>query len=201
MILNRIRLLRQKNNLKQEELCKIINVSQASLSGYENGKFEPDSDTLLRLAAYFNVSVDYVLGYDRANQNVAISSRIPVLQRCMTEQEMSQVSFLKHVEISEEMAMLGEHFALEMQDSSMEPRIQRGDIIIFRKQAEVKNGAICAVVIENNRTIVTRLLKLEKGLILIPLNINYAAQTFTAEEIKRLPVAIAGQAVELRGKC
>lgn len=201
MILNRIRLLRQKNNLKQEELCKIINVSQASLSGYENGKFEPDSDTLLRLAAYFNVSVDYVLGYDRANQNVAIANRIPVLQRCMTEQEISQVSFLKHVEISEEMALLGEHFALEMQDSSMEPRIRKGDIIIFRKKAEVKNGAIGAVVIENSRTVVTRLLKLEKGLILIPLNINYAAQTFTAEEIKRLPVEIAGQAVELRGKC
>ncbi len=48
--MNRIRFLRLKSGMKQAELAEKIMVSQSSLSGYENGKFEPDSKTLLKIA-------------------------------------------------------------------------------------------------------------------------------------------------------
>lgn len=198
--MNRIKLLRLKNNLKQDDLCKIINVSQASLSGYENGKFEPDNDTLLRLAAHFKVSVDYLLGYDESSRILPPSNRIPVLKHWAENQDFD-ATMMKYEEISYEMTRKGEHFALEMQDDSMEPRIQKGDILIFKKQNAVESGAIGAVVIGRSKTVVKKVIHFKNGLVLIPLNMNYSVQTFTAEEMKRLPVTIAGQAVELRGKC
>lgn len=61
-IMNRIKVLRLERNIKQVDLAKAVSVSQAALSGYETGKYEPDFDTLKRIAAYFDVSIDYLLG-------------------------------------------------------------------------------------------------------------------------------------------
>lgn len=60
--MNRIRELRTASGLKQIELAKSLSMSQAALSGYETGKYEPDFDTLQKIADYFSVSVDYVIG-------------------------------------------------------------------------------------------------------------------------------------------
>lgn len=61
-IMNRIKVLRLERNIKQVDLAKAVSVSQAALSGYETGKYEPDFDTLKRIAEYFDVSIDYLLG-------------------------------------------------------------------------------------------------------------------------------------------
>ena len=55
-------MLRLERNIKQVDLAKAVSVSQAALSGYETGKYEPDFDTLKRIAEYFDVSIDYLLG-------------------------------------------------------------------------------------------------------------------------------------------
>ncbi|WP_083465531.1 helix-turn-helix domain-containing protein [Thalassobacillus sp. C254] len=58
----RLRSLRKEKNITQEGLGKIINVTKVSISGYENGNRTPDTDTLQKLADYFDVSVDFLLG-------------------------------------------------------------------------------------------------------------------------------------------
>ena len=60
--MNRIKQMRVSKRMKQEELAKILNVSQASLSGYETGKYEASLETYKFLADYFGVSLDYLLG-------------------------------------------------------------------------------------------------------------------------------------------
>lgn len=59
---SRIRELRKSKHLTQEQLGKILNVSKASISGYENETREPDNKSLIKLAEYFNVTLDYLLG-------------------------------------------------------------------------------------------------------------------------------------------
>ena len=59
---NRIKALRQEMGIKQVELARAVSVSQAALSGYETGRYEPDFATLKKIAEYFHVSVDYLLG-------------------------------------------------------------------------------------------------------------------------------------------
>ena len=62
--MNRIKELRKARDIKQVDLAKAISVSQAALSGYETGKYEPDFDTLQKIAEYFSVTTDYLLGLD-----------------------------------------------------------------------------------------------------------------------------------------
>lgn len=58
----RLKELRESNNLTQTQLAKELIVDQRSLSFYEIGKYEPNLDTLKRMAIFFNVSTDYILG-------------------------------------------------------------------------------------------------------------------------------------------
>ena len=62
--MNRIKQLRIERGITQTELAKIISVSQAALSGYETGKYEADLATYRKIAEYFGVSVDFLLGGD-----------------------------------------------------------------------------------------------------------------------------------------
>lgn len=54
--------LRDRNKLTQEELAKRVGISRAALSHYEKNRREPDYETLERIADYFEVNVDYLLG-------------------------------------------------------------------------------------------------------------------------------------------
>jgi len=58
----RLRDLREKNNLQQKELAKELNVLEATVSMWETGKRIPYSDMLIKIANYFKVSIDYLLG-------------------------------------------------------------------------------------------------------------------------------------------
>ena len=60
--MNRIKELRKERGLKQVDLCKTLGVSQAALSGYETGNYQPDNDILIKIADYFDTTVDYLLG-------------------------------------------------------------------------------------------------------------------------------------------
>lgn len=58
----RIRDLREDNDLKQRQLAEILNCSQQVYSNYELGQRDIPTDVLIRLSNFYNVSVDYVLG-------------------------------------------------------------------------------------------------------------------------------------------
>lgn len=58
----RIRELREDNDLKQRELAEILNCSQRVYSNYERGDLDIPTEILIKLADYYDVSVDYILG-------------------------------------------------------------------------------------------------------------------------------------------
>ena len=58
----RIKQLRQEKGLKQEELAKEFGIAQQTISNYEKGIREPDITTLKKLADFFDVSLDFLLG-------------------------------------------------------------------------------------------------------------------------------------------
>ncbi|MCI8518796.1 MAG: helix-turn-helix transcriptional regulator [Clostridia bacterium] len=58
----RLRELREDNNLTQTNLANELMIDQRSLSFYEIGKYEPNLDTLKRMAIFFKVPTDYILG-------------------------------------------------------------------------------------------------------------------------------------------
>lgn len=58
----RIRALRLEKNVDQNTFAKEINVSNASVSYWENAKQIPSAEVIYKMAVYFGVSVDYILG-------------------------------------------------------------------------------------------------------------------------------------------
>lgn len=58
----RIRDLREDNDLSQEQLARLLNCTQACYSNYEKGKREVPPLVLEILADYYKVSVDYIMG-------------------------------------------------------------------------------------------------------------------------------------------
>nr|WP_271028233.1 helix-turn-helix transcriptional regulator [Enterococcus faecium] len=65
MIYKNIRSIREDNDITQQQMVEVLNISQNTYSQYETGKIEWTASTLIKIANYFNVSVDYLL--DRTN--------------------------------------------------------------------------------------------------------------------------------------
>lgn len=58
----RIRELREDHDIKQREIAAYLNCGQVCYSYYETGKRDIPSEVLIRLARYYDTSVDYLLG-------------------------------------------------------------------------------------------------------------------------------------------
>ncbi len=65
MVFSNLRNIREDNDLKQKDLASVLNVSQNTYSQYETGVIALTAEVLLKLADYYDVSVDYLL--DRTN--------------------------------------------------------------------------------------------------------------------------------------
>ena len=57
-----IRNLREDRDLKQEDIAKLLSCTQACYSHYESGKRDIPTEVLIKLAEFYGVSVDYLLG-------------------------------------------------------------------------------------------------------------------------------------------
>lgn len=72
----RLKLLREERELTQSDLAKKLNISRQSVSNYEKGtRFPNDSQLIIKIAQFFHVSIDYLMGASNirlsfANKNV-----------------------------------------------------------------------------------------------------------------------------------
>lgn len=67
MFQTRIKLLRCKNNLSQQDMADVLGISVRSYQRYETHKqfCAPSVETLIKIADYFDVSLDYLVGRDK----------------------------------------------------------------------------------------------------------------------------------------
>ncbi len=65
--MNRLKELREDRDLLQKEVAEITGIEQRTLSNYETGKTNPDSETIIKLAEFYGVSCDYLLGVNKIN--------------------------------------------------------------------------------------------------------------------------------------
>lgn len=61
MIHKNIRGLREDNDIKQKNLAEILNIAQNTYSQYETGKISFTDSMLMKLADFYNTSIDYLL--------------------------------------------------------------------------------------------------------------------------------------------
>lgn len=75
MIGERIKELRKSKKMSQSELGKFIGVSQTTVTAWENGRAEPSSSYVAKLATFFNVSTDYLLGRDTKEDDLKTADK------------------------------------------------------------------------------------------------------------------------------
>ncbi|HDU1203620.1 helix-turn-helix domain-containing protein [Listeria monocytogenes] len=85
--------LRNKKGISQYKLAEELGFSRGQIANYEQGSREPDYDTLLKIANYFNVSTDYLLGKDDNSDLLAAH-----IDDDVTEEEMIEIKkFIKYL--------------------------------------------------------------------------------------------------------
>ncbi len=193
---------RKQKGVNQETLAAFLGVTQATLSGWENEKYEMDNKSLLKCADYFGVSIDELMG---RTSSVAESSKkglkIPVLGSVAAGIPIEAIEdIVDYEEISEGLASRGQFFGLKIKGSSMEPRIKDGDVVIVRQQPEVESGDVAIVIVNGDSATCKKVVINDNGITLIPFNPTYEPVFYTAEQVTSLPVRIIGKVVELRGK-
>ena len=98
---SRIKSLREEKGIKQDELAKILSISPSAVGMYERDEREPNDDITLKLAHYFNVTTDYLLG----KSDILNPENITINKSIYNETTM------KHLEIYNKLNKLGKQTA------------------------------------------------------------------------------------------
>ncbi|MBO1583001.1 helix-turn-helix transcriptional regulator [Bacillus sp. XF8] len=61
---NILKKLRKSRGLTQEQLSHKLNLSRSQIKNWETDRYQPDIDTLVSIASFFNVSVDVLIGFE-----------------------------------------------------------------------------------------------------------------------------------------
>ena len=67
--MHRIKELREDRDLRQADVAAATGIDQRTISNYETGKTNPDSYAIIKLAEFFGVTCDYLLGVNDVNIN------------------------------------------------------------------------------------------------------------------------------------
>lgn len=204
-----IKRLRLEAGLSQEELARRVGYTdRSSIAKVEAGRVDLTESKILALSEVLGVSPAELMGISGKEEpspgapSVPGSKWIPVLGRIQAGIPTDAVQdILDYEEISPNMAIQGEHFALQVRGDSMTPLMDEGDVIIVRQQDDADTGDIAVVVVNGNEATVKKIKKRPEGLMLIPINTtNHEPMFYSNAEIASLPVKIIGKAVELRKK-
>ncbi|MBA4544480.1 helix-turn-helix transcriptional regulator [Thermoactinomyces daqus] len=100
MLGNRLKKLRGKRT--QSDVAKALGITRSRYSHYENGRNEPDTEMLQKLADYYNVTVDYLLGNEETkNKNEPID-----LMKILQDRDNDELPHIDGVPIDEETAKI-----------------------------------------------------------------------------------------------
>lgn len=199
----RLRQLRTARDLSQMDFAKLIGMSKSSINMYERGEREPGLETLEKIADYFNIDMDYLLGktdvvnkglWTHAPDNIIPFPSMDKLPLIGTIACGAPILAQEHIEDYVDMpAHIHADFALSCKgDSMINARIFNGDIVYIRQQETVDNGEIAAVLIDNEATL-KRVRIFEDHISLEPENPQYRPLVLWGEDMNT--VRILGKAV------
>lgn len=195
--MNRLKMLREEKELNQVELGKIIGVSGQALGMYENEKRDMSTDTVIKLANYFGVTTDYLLGKSDIRtktdeiDNTVVS--IPLLGTVKAGYNyLAEENIIDYVTVTNSNINNKDFFALKVKGNSMIPEIHEGDIAIVKKQNDFENGDYVVALINGDEATIKKGYKTDNGLLLQPVNQSVAPLIFDKETINSMPVTIIG---------
>lgn len=215
--MNNIKTIRKGAKLNQCNFANLLNVSQQTISNWENGVTEIDLESLKKISNHFKVSIDYIL--DKTDLPIELNSlkwndnvrpinlkneidfgKIPILGSIAAgnPKEAIEENNIDNWILADMNALgTGLHFGLEISGTSMEPRIYEGDIAIIEACDWVQSGQVAAVRVNGEETTLKKVKFEQDGMWLIGFNPSFNPIFYTARECAELPVTIIGKLVQV----
>ncbi|PEQ63628.1 helix-turn-helix domain-containing protein [Bacillus cereus] len=92
--------LRKSRGLTQEQLSHKLNLSRSQIKNWETDRYQPDIDTLILIASFFNVSVDVLIGFKSDFENEPLQKLLSNVQTTYTAlNEQQRERFCKQVSV------------------------------------------------------------------------------------------------------
>lgn len=100
---DRIKFLRDSNNITMKTLSEATKISKGNLSSYENNKFKPSADAIILISEYFGVTTDWLLtGKDPKQQNSSnVESNVEHILGKLSDEEIHFIELLRQVDEKE----------------------------------------------------------------------------------------------------
>ena len=200
---NRIKELRQSRGITQSVLAKYLGVAQNTLSYWEQGKYDVDNLSLLRIANYFGVSIDALLGNEPARTASTIptasnifplkTKKVPLLgEIACGEPIFAEEEFGNYISTTDD---IDADFCLRAKgDSMIGAGIHDGDIVFVKAADTIDNGKIAAVLIGDEATLKRVYFYPEKSkLVLAAENPEYEPFVYIGDELSE--VRVLGRAI------
>ncbi len=159
--MNRLEYLRKEKELSQNDIGNILGITSQAVGLYEKEKRDIPNEYLIKLATYFGVSIDYILGKsDIRNTNINNSKQFymcPVYGKISAGiPNWAEECLEGYLPIDPNMFGIinpEECFFLKVDGESMNKEIRNGAYALIRKQDIVEDGEICAVLVNDEATL------------------------------------------------
>lgn len=203
--MERLTLLRKEKKLTMKQLGLIFGAAESTVSNWENGNREPSIAMLIKMSAFFNVSIDYLTG---ASDNRKDNKKTPSLQDEVELKDTYAIPLFERVSagvpLDSQENLEGyiyisykpkeNYFALRVHgDSMINAGIRDKSILVVHKQSYAENGDIVVALI-NGESTVKRFKIYGDNIFLMPENPAYEPIPI----MKGADFLILGKVVEVR---
>lgn len=166
---DRIKKALSARNVKQIELTELTGISKSAISGYINGNYSPKQGNIYKMASALNVSPSWLMGFDvpmdmSADEYLKIfeldnvlkikksTKKIPLLGTIAASNPiLAEEHIDEYIDFDEKVQA---DFCLRVKgDSMINANIKSGDIVFIKKQSDVDDGEIAAVLIDGEATL------------------------------------------------
>ncbi|GIO63533.1 LexA family protein [Paenibacillus cineris] len=150
-----IKKYRTIRNMSLQILGDKVGLTKKTIQRYENGEIKIDMDRLADIAEALDVEIFQLLDgaesfFGLGADNIGVVSVPLVGKVCCGNGALAYQDIEEYIPVSKEFVKGGEHFFLKAKGDSMNgARIEDGDMLLIRKEAEVENGEIAAVLIDD----------------------------------------------------
>lgn len=192
------KLIKEKN-VSQVDIHNHTKIPRSTLTGYVKGTSTPNPGNVQKLADFFNVKKSDIDPRFKPMPNNVIpilnSIKIPILGEIACGKPiLIEENIDGYIEEFADDLPSGELFYLKTKGNSMMPTIPENSYVMIRKQPDVEEGEIAAVVINGDNEATLKRVKRQNGLtMLIPDNASHKPYIITESN----PATILGKAVKV----
>lgn len=184
--------LMQDNNDTTYSLAEYLHLSASAISRYTSGEMKPKIPVLEAIAEKYGINPTWLMGIEGSDKYIEGSSKskkIPIVGTIACGTPILAQEYIEGYEYIPENTNID--FCLRVKgDSMIGARILDGDLVYIRKQPEVENGEIAAVLIDGDEATLKRVYSLNGSVILRAENPNIPDKTFNKKEVKNINYSV-----------